>query len=172
MSVPLKVGRTAPMFVLTITIKVDKMGGELTGWQTRLRTSRCYTTLNEAYDLSDMLNQEGKEVVIFMAPPVEGEYTDEESAGEDETNEQLPFVSNFSKNILQAQAEVVIPSTCDAIPSTSHDTPSPNLLERKGKQRRKELMKMKIKTIQIKVNLKVVNIVKGKHSTKQEYKIR
>ena len=70
------------------------------------RKGATVSSLNEACDAAVALSEEdGKDVTIFITPPNENDDKDEDSAEEEEAN---PGIVHFSRNILEAEAEVVV----------------------------------------------------------------
>ena len=62
--------------------------------------------MNEACDTAVQLSEEdGQDVTIFITPLKDNNKTDEDSAGEEETNSGI---SHFSWGMLEAEAEIVV----------------------------------------------------------------
>ena len=61
--------------------------------------------LNEAWDAAIALSEEdGKDLTIFITPPVENDDTEEDSAGE----EANPGIVHFFRNMLETEADIVV----------------------------------------------------------------
>ena len=70
------------------------------------RKAATVSSLNEACDAAVALSEEdGKDVTIFITPPNENDDKEEDSAEEEEAN---PGIAHFSRNIVEAEAEVVV----------------------------------------------------------------
>ena len=88
----------------------------------RIKSRRRVTTssLNDACDLSQLLTESGEDVTIFMTPPDNTGDTDEDSEDDDDPDYQ-PAIANFSRNMLEADIEIVLPTPVAVLPD-SDDT--------------------------------------------------
>ena len=70
------------------------------------RKQATVSSMNEACDAAVPLSEENrKDVTIFIMPPDENDDKNKDSAGEEEAN---PGIVHFSRNMLGAEAEIVV----------------------------------------------------------------
>ena len=70
------------------------------------RKQATASSMNEACDAAVALSEEDrKDVTIFIMPPDENDDKNKDSAGEEEAN---PGIVHFSRNMLGAEAEIVV----------------------------------------------------------------